>query len=730
MIIKNLLARSVRSSKRFTRFAAPLALNSLRTHSQSIKLKQPFNHYYFGLIKTLFTLNTIPLIGGVTSYYLSDIKLPKTWKFANGLYKAGDINYSYIKLKPRTRKLTYRDLKRSRLKRRRLQLMRSLLNTNLNLPTFARSILNFKTLTRRLRKFKPSLCWAPAPTYVFKWKTSYPLMFTNNSYNNKRLRPRIELTIKRFIKKRRIRRARRSKKRFRRNIKRLHRSKDAAIRLLSRPRNSKLRALVTLTKNRLKNHPYLQTSRSLSKPSNRNQKKTVSSQNVTPPHPNIKGQIRTLIETYYSVMPSKLAYSSMHEKHDSIGLPLHLITNPRTQSKVLIQIRYKLRGLGHQNRLTRQLTRLFPYVRSRTGKSFIFKKFGLFLNSFVLFNQKKPFTYKYRFKKKMFTFLYPNEVRNKLMARKRRIVFYRLIYKRKHKSKHKPYHSTKLFNRASIDHYKISLQNSSNAPITRALFGNTTHTSRIESTFPNYASSRDDMLYDQNFAYRGVDLTFKRSEVRIPRVRFKPGYQRMWRKARLALQESMGFKFIYQHQLTTRLIRFYKNSNKYSFSRSEMSANRIIMYSRLLPDNPTINIFVEQQLIYLNGQLLYSQRAVLSPNDLVQIIISLWYYSTYRWISNWTLKRHKKFKRLVYRKGLAGRYKVMKLKKQRSYYTPHWIYLARYDISDVKPFLEVDYLTLSAFILYEPYLTYYYSPDESPDFRPNIYRMYNWKYIN
>ena len=71
----------------------------------------------------------------------------------------------------------------------------------------------------------------------------------------------------------------------------------------------------------------------------------------------------------------------------------------------------------------------------------------------------------------------------------------------------------------------------------------------------------------------------------------------------------------------------------------------------------------------------------------------------------------------------------MKLKKQRSYYTPNWIYLARYDISDVKPYIEVDYFTLSAIVLYEPFQTYYFSPDEAPDFRPTIYRMYNWKYI-
>lgn len=97
----------------------------------------------------------------------------------------------------------------------------------------------------------------------------------------------------------------------------------------------------------------------------------------------------------------------------------------------------------------------------------------------------------------------------------------------------------------------------------------------------------------------------------------------------------------------------------------------------------------------------------------------------FRWISNWTIKRNLKFKRLVYKKGLASKKKVIKLRKQKSYYTPHWIYLTRYDFSDVKPFLEVDYFTLSFFTIYEPFLFENFTPDDLPDARFNIYRMYN-----
>lgn len=51
----------------------------------------------------------------------------------------------------------------------------------------------------------------------------------------------------------------------------------------------------------------------------------------------------------------------------------------------------------------------------------------------------------------------------------------------------------------------------------------------------------------------------------------------------------------------------------------------------------------------------------------------------------------------------------------------------RYDDFDTKPYLEVDYLTLSFFVLTEPHLISYYRSDDLPDLPIHhaIYRMYN-----
>jgi len=212
-------------------------------------------------------------------------------------------------------------------------------------------------------------------------------------------------------------------------------------------------------------------------------------------------------------------------------------------------------------------------------------------------------------------------------------------------------------------------------------------------------------------------------------VRFKPGYQRLWRQARQALQASLHVNFQYQKRLTKYITRYYTQVNRYLFAASESSASNIILYSLLVPNYKTILSFQTKNFFYINGQVLHNVKQLVAPNDIIQIIVSLWYYIMFRWLHNWTLTRIKKFKRLVYRKGLASKYQLMKTKKRVSRYTPLWIFNTRYDNVDIKPYLEVDYLTLSVFLLHDPYLLVYYSPDNLPDMKLSIYRMYNWKYI-
>ena len=56
---------------------------------------------------------------------------------------------------------------------------------------------------------------------------------------------------------------------------------------------------------------------------------------------------------------------------------------------------------------------------------------------------------------------------------------------------------------------------------------------------------------------RSLHSNFLSSEPRITRIRFKPGYGRIWRNARRSVQEIVNVYAKYQYRLTPRIQRLY-----------------------------------------------------------------------------------------------------------------------------------------------------------------------------
>ena len=160
------------------------------------------------------------------------------------------------------------------------------------------------------------------------------------------------------------------------------------------------------------------------------------------------------------------------------------------------------------------------------------------------------------------------------------------------------------------------------------------------------------------------------TEVRLVRVKFKPGYNRVWRESRLALKELIGLKFIYQKQLTRYLTRFYRKSNSPIFIINDLNLSKIVIYSKVLPDYNTFTLFFNSNLIFINGYLPHQPNIICVVNDIIQLIVLKWYYIFYRWLLHFYLVRVNKLKKLIYRKGLSSRYKVMKVRKQKSQNIP------------------------------------------------------------
>lgn len=125
------------------------------------------------------------------------------------------------------------------------------------------------------------------------------------------------------------------------------------------------------------------------------------------------------------------------------------------------------------------------------------------------------------------------------------------------------------------------------------------------------------------------DRFFSR-EVRIPRVRFKPGYQRLWRNYRQALAELINFKYLYQKQLTKYITCFYRKINQSHILDNENFAYRILIYSKLVPDLNSFYLLFNNKLVFLNNQVLARFNIYVYTNDYLQIEVSNWYYVFFR----------------------------------------------------------------------------------------------------
>ena len=314
-------------------------------------------------------------------------------------------------------------------------------------------------------------------------------------------------------------------------------------------------------------------------------------------------------------------------------------------------------------------------------------------------------------RRKLYSFIKPNELRFRAFSARRRLTVIKLIRR--------------------VDKSTLSSRRLFSKDYVYTLFKRK-HRSQGFSTSPLFrltASIKSNVYYRENFFKfyensQGQPRVFQK-DVSIERIRFKPGYQRLWRRFRLALAESLNIKYTYQQQLTKYLIKFSRKIFQRSYIVKENSLRNVMLYSRLVPDLATLKLMLNNSIVFLNHKLVGDWGIFIYKNDFIQFEVTIWFYIFSKWVLLWVRSRNSRFKRLVYKKSLAGRYRVMKQRKQKSRYTPKWIFLIDFDFIDVKPFLEVDYMTLSFFVIYDFRFFLFYRPEVFTENKLNIYRLYN-----
>jgi len=243
----------------------------------------------------------------------------------------------------------------------------------------------------------------------------------------------------------------------------------------------------------------------------------------------------------------------------------------------------------------------------------------------------------------------------------------------------------------------------------------TERTTSLTFLVKQYGLEYDETKYEDTLSVRNYDP-------HIPRIRFKPGHSRIWRRARAGIKEYFEVRFRYQRRLTRFLPHFYSASHVALHKARELQLGSLLLASLFAPDMKTAVEFLDSGLIYLNGIVVSNEKIFLVKHDLLQILISFKYYILFKWLTNWERTKSTHLNRLAY---------VSRLKTKRTFRKrlPNWVVRRVSYGYDIPKYLEVDYLTLSTFILYEPFLSNDFNHLFQKFSRGNIYKNYNWKYI-
>ena len=228
------------------------------------------------------------------------------------------------------------------------------------------------------------------------------------------------------------------------------------------------------------------------------------------------------------------------------------------------------------------------------------------------------------------------------------------------------------------------------------------------------------------YDYRGGDSSDTPTFIR--KIRFKPGYQRMWRRERNIFKETFKLTHRYQYRLTPKIQLMYYPT-RYTLLKSskfQLKLSYALVLSRLASDQWTSDLLIDNKYVYLNGTLVTNGSTMIFPNDFLQLIISLRFYVLHRWLHMLASQR--------FNSWLRRYYKTYRIKKQlfkdftfRS--LPDSVLNLQNSFHDVPKTMEVDYFTLSSFILYSSKEYNLTHPFPINVFRLYVINMYNWKYL-
>ena len=234
-------------------------------------------------------------------------------------------------------------------------------------------------------------------------------------------------------------------------------------------------------------------------------------------------------------------------------------------------------------------------------------------------------------------------------------------------------------------------------------------------------SSLDDKLFRPGSLVKPI-----KGSVHIKRVRFKPGYGRIWRAARDSIRELLNLPSRYQYRLTPKLHWQYMKSRQVSRPYSSISLDYLLMFSHFIPDFWSVREVIANDSVFLNGSTVSNANVRVFVNDLVQLTVSVKFYITLRWLKNWSIIKRNRVNKIYYRKYRpSGTNRHVRFVRT----LPSWFFDLQFSHCDVPKYVEVDFFTLSVFVIHDKLPLETWTPVRANLYNPSSLNMYNWKYI-
>ena len=216
---------------------------------------------------------------------------------------------------------------------------------------------------------------------------------------------------------------------------------------------------------------------------------------------------------------------------------------------------------------------------------------------------------------------------------------------------------------------------------------------------------------------------------RIRRIRFKPGYGRIWRAARVSVKDILGINTRYQYRLTPILQKQYFQSRNEKIENLAFTFGYALLSAKFANDTWVLNSLLANNNAFLNGVPCSNKNTRIFQNDFIQLIVNLKFYISLRWLKNWMFKKRSKVSKIFYKKirpGITrGATKTPKLSRN----LPNYFFNLEYSYSDIPQAFEVDYFSLSLFVVHDQLRFARYLPRKQFRINYSTLNMYNWKYI-